>query len=130
MNLRDIDRLVAEHVMGLHIEDGMLTERWIADADYVAQFSEMDPQAPKLGQQIILRNIVPFYSADISAAWQVVEKLKRLNADEDIHIEHLYGEWAVSTCHTDDWEFNTSAATAPLAICLAALAAYGIETPK
>lgn len=79
---------------------------------------------------------VPLYTTDISAAWEVVEKLKTVNPD----IYHLsralklylhyqgtgYGWWAefeLENDHAGDDQtcWHAQAPTAPLAICLAAL---------
>ncbi len=63
------------------------------------------------------------YSTDISAAWEVVEKIR---VGRDIHIESgLYeGEerWSVSTCYeVGEWKGWISADKPELAICRAAL---------
>jgi len=69
---------------------------------------------------------LPPYSTDIAAAWTVVEKLIERTPEEDIHIEHLHGEWAVDcfySVHFGGWDECVLAETAPLAICRAALIA-------
>lgn len=100
MNLRKIDALVAEHVMG-HAYDAL---------------------EPK-----------HCYATQISAAWQVVEKLQNSTEAPPFRLTQLYdGIWH---CHfdgkgTEVYGGQGYAATAPLAICLAALEARGIEVPE
>ena len=63
---------------------------------------------------------LPHYSTDISAAWEVVEKVGLLN-------EYLLGCWDDGIWVVSDVDGNwyADAVTAPLAICLAALKAKG-----
>jgi len=67
------------------------------------------------------RESIPRYSADIAAAWRVVEWLVANTPNQDFHLEHL-GEsgWSVGTCGREEW---VTADTAPVAICRAALEA-------
>jgi len=72
----------------------------------------------------------PAYSADIRAAWMVLEKLLSILPHEDIHMEHWSdGEssgWRVSTCfEIGEWKEWVEADTLPMAICKAALKAMG-----
>jgi hypothetical protein len=105
---RELDALVAEKVIG-----------WtnLIGSSYDVNFGGRPPGGKW--------DIVPHYSTSIADAWLVVEKLKTLTADGDIHIECLHGEWSVSTCHEEAWKGWSRADTAPLAICLAALEAVG-----
>lgn len=103
MDLHKIDELIAEKVFGLMIKDTSL----------------------------------PKYSSDISAAFLVVEQLQlpfRIENNEDSSYSQdlLSGNW-----HCDIWPLDgdvacVSAKAAPLAICLAALKALGVEcvTPQ
>jgi hypothetical protein len=72
----------------------------------------------------------PFYSDDIAAAWQVVEKLLTILPHQDIHIEHLeHSGWQIGTCFNQQeggWDDWVSGDTISLAICLAALKAVGV----
>jgi len=72
-----------------------------------------------------MHRIVPPYSTDMAAAWEVVEKLRRLGYQGGIH-------WTSSSEAEYECGFGSSlippearqpckAETAPLAICLAAL---------
>lgn len=109
---RELDALVAEKVMGL------APVEWSGDC-LVHGNQETG-------------GIVPAYSTNIPAAWKVVEKL---------HGEHTFGldwlgfegeEWrcVFNWGKDEDRGFaHAVAATAPLAICLAALQAAGVEVP-
>lgn len=86
---------------------------------------------------------VPFYSTDIAAAWLVVEKLaqdgdehpaciqKGLPAygdhDTPFEVYKNYAGYPGWTCYFADYEVCAHADTAPLAICLAAIKAVGVE---
>lgn len=96
MNLREIDALVAEKVMGLH-----------------------DTHAIQYGEKAI-----PNYSTDISAAWEVVEKMMKGEAGPigSLQIDCMWPEWRVKYLDT-----ITRSDSAPLAIALAALKSVGVE---
>lgn len=69
------------------------------------------------------------YSTDIAAAWQVVEHFK----DAEWGLEKRAADPNVFWLLTADRQFHSGrGATAPLAICLAALAAVGVtdEPPR
>lgn len=81
----------------------------------------------------------PHYSTSIAAAWQVVEKLARdgkhlaLQAPGSTDMNECYRtfpKWTADFAYCGSTE--AQADTAPLAICLAALAACGVdvESPK
>lgn len=110
---RELDALVAEKVMGFTVTDWP-TGKELPLAGAMAFLSESQ------------KDRIPHYSTNIAAAWQVVEKLDlsviRLNngrwsAGEAYAFENSYAEFRTTT-HAD---------TAPLAICLAALKAKGVE---
>lgn len=105
MTDRELDAMVAEKVMG-----------WT-----------LHGVAPSGGRVLIAPSGamgIPNYSTDISAAWQVVEKMR----SKRIHFEMgstIPGDWTAY--------FNNDRATdksAPRAICLAALKAVGVEAPR
>ena len=106
---RELDALIGEKLFGIHYE--------FVYNDYMIP----DPEDP------IAYDVCPHYSTEITAAWQVVEKLLSLTENQDIHIEHLGSDdesWGVSTCYElGEWKDWVRAKTAPLAICLAALKA-------
>ena len=98
MNNREIDALVAEHVMGM--------ERW----DSSGMYSEIVP-------------ILPHYSSNISDAWQVVEKI-----EGQILIDRtLGGRWVCEILVNQRTSHMAEADTAEMAICLAALKAKGVD---
>jgi Phage ABA sandwich domain len=119
MNLREIDRLIAEKVMGWKIyADSAGYKFWSINEDDSSR---------------IICSVTSFEpSTDIRDAWLVVEKLR------ETKIFSLYDAWdgddnkifcAVfeynDTYHVVD--YKGYADTAPLAICLAALKAVGVE---
>jgi len=77
---------------------------------------------------------VPRYSRDISAAFEVVEKMRemkrasfRLDTGDGILVDDKVHKAAARFFYAGSpaWVFNAGAGTAPLAICLAALRAVG-----
>lgn len=117
MNLRKLDALVAEKVMG-----------W---KDISGPDHGIDMWQTPEGHRGIRGKDIPSYSTDIAAAWEVAEKLSQL----------CFGLWRVG----DEWECELdsndgrflvagdsvhvfgSGISAPLAICLAALKAVGVS---
>ena len=114
---RELDALVAEKVMGLNIRyptDGNVPREpfyWAKDDDgYEEPFA------------------CPHYSTDISAAWEVVEKLMGsgamfgfvLSVLDDRHTTAVFSE-------TAGHGYRGISEEAPHAICLAALKAMGVE---
>lgn len=71
-------------------------------------------------------NVVPYYSADISAAWEVVEKLYT----ENFCLDRVAGDYRCNFGLIDEYPEWDLADTAPLAICLAALKAKGVDYEK
>jgi hypothetical protein len=119
MNLRKIDRLVAEKVLKQETRI-----KWVVtQKKYEYKFYNVN------GDEIWLP--LPKYSTDIKDAWQVVEKLR----DRYVYID-LTNNDDLYCCELmeQDWEnesryftYYADAETAPLAICLAALKAVGVE---
>ena len=105
---RKIDALIAEHIFGY------LMSKSKTQFDYVYE-PKKDVWGPCYK-----------YSTDIAAAWEVVEKFN----DSFVDIRHWHPEqdsgWHCMI-QTDDTCFEHPADTAPMAICLAALKAKGIE---
>lgn len=97
MDNRQIDTLVAQYVMGLPDKD--------------------------INRRTMVRSDLPHYTTDIAAAWQVVEKLKKHGFYAVIWVKpgivQLY-------CHNEVCTIEEKG-TVPLAICLAALKAVGVE---
>lgn len=98
---RELDALVAEEVMGL------------------------DPEWHK---QVPVGRVTPCYSTDIAAAWEVVEKLCREERYPTVQFAvNVDGKqaWWCSLVNPADVEVHAPAA--PLAVCLAALKAVGVD---
>ncbi|MEK5272570.1 hypothetical protein NSR00_17815 [Aeribacillus sp. FSL K6-8394] len=109
MNLREIDRLVAEKVMGWKIDEQ------VSNDDVVAVFDEKG-------------NWGTFKPTEwIQDAWQVVEKLKITVIPQDDGVP----KWMRYLAEIDNSPFgkyySAFAETAPLAICLAALEVVGVK---
>lgn len=116
---RDLDMLISKHVFGM---------------DLPVVFSCVGPLHEALKEHEPFE-ICPWYSTSIDAAWIVVEKFRSVGFEVDVTArpDLQYGcriapkgEW--NTCRVS----FRSADTAPLAICLAALASMGEKstTPK
>jgi hypothetical protein len=116
---RELDALIAEKVMGIETE-----YRKPCPSD------ERDWLMVKGGGRY---EFVPSYSTDIKCAWLVVEKLRRQGIFLSVipQIDN-YAVYVWSNVGESD-KYNTyplgtlEAETAPLAICLAALKACGVE---
>jgi hypothetical protein len=105
---RELDALIAEKVMGQTLR----------------QLGHVFSQ--RVGDVVPMFEIPPPYSTDISAAWQVVERLVEMRImlsliparyDNGFRWQAKWGEYS-----SDKWD---QAPTAPHAICLAALKAVG-----
>jgi len=108
---REIDRLIAERVMG-----------W-TNLSMIGNRFGTTPEGKT-------HRIVPQYSTDVSAAWEVVEKLRQSGYQGGINwaISELGYECAfVEALHSPDERQTSRAETAPLAICLAALKVIGMS---
>jgi hypothetical protein len=112
---REIDALVAEKVMG-----------------YGAHTKPC--RARKSGLGCACCDKIDYYSTDIAAAFQVVEKMMGDQYDYIFRLDQLCGRqapgrwWAYFDKGLD--RFSGYGQDAPMAICLAALAALGVEPPK
>ena len=119
MNPREIDVLVAEHVLGIKAQMAVDNSGWMywekLDNAWEGQWSRL-----------------PHYSTDISAAWKVVEKMLESNGVYDFGCCNRYGETFSSWFYPNADESYTCSfdKTAPMAICLAALAARGVKYDK
>ncbi len=74
----------------------------------------------KGGAPVLLKEVeeFPCYSGDIATAWEAVARF-----DRALHVRHAEGKWLVAFDGTEP----IAAASAPVAICCAALRAKGIE---
>lgn len=111
---RKIDTLIAEHVT-------MLTSKYVSDFyENGGDTWWYTPEGKSLTR-------IPDYSTDISAAWEVIEKVK-----EFIRVgRNIKGRWWCEIerlsyqGEPDTWFVLED--TAPMAICIAALKAKGIK---
>ena len=142
---RALDALVAEKIFGwvwirslAHYPPprGREWQRELCPGDKVPKPSEAGDWLPAHGDEPanettqIWEGSIPRYSTDIAAAWQVLEHLKTLG---DYPEEVLMLSWNPRSdwwVHSERYprSIEVNAETAPLAICLAALAAVGVET--
>ena len=145
---RELDALVAVSVMGWHKRErisgpdsvfalGTKMERWYApngregavrgtNSEGVVFTNEgLEPDGISAPHPLI--GGLPWYSTDIAAAWQVVEKVR--TQGHFVEIDCLREQYEVyidtNPAHTD--EPSAYAPTAQHAICLAALKAVGVE---
>lgn len=104
---RELDALIAERVMGLErvTTPGGFTVGW-------------RPKGINLGAAPL-----DSYSTDIAAAWQVVEKLKWAEPELQWNDEEQCWYLFLAKCSPE--QIAPSSASAPHAICLAALKAVG-----
>lgn len=100
---RELDALIAEKVMGIE--------------PHIIGIENMMIYLP--------------YSTDISAAWEVVEKMISIRPEKEPNAEFALvqrsKEWLCGYELYESWYCSASALTAPHAICLAALKAVGYE---
>lgn len=107
---RELDALVAEKVMGwTGIENDNL--------DGTDWYAGSPPGSEGHAE-------VPAFSTDISAAWEVVEEVNRKNVYGFRLHNPGNGVWEAS------WNVLAEGMSAPLAICLAALKAVGVEVSE
>lgn len=100
---RELDALMAVEVMGVELKRGL-------------QPHASEPNC---------WHVVPSYSTDIAAAWQVAEKFIRAGGAAWVEGDGHTGYRAGVT--SEKGRFEAEADTAPLAICLAAREAVGHE---
>lgn len=131
-SLREIDALVAEHVMGWTYMDSET-----GTGQKILAPSKSVMRRIQLGG--CLDSLVPKYSSSIEAAWSVAQKI--VDMDEEVRFainiyQSRYEECEIEIRYWDLTDPNDPvtvdkfvlAKTAPLAICLAALKAKGINT--
>ena len=132
---REMDRLIAEKVMGLSVYDG---ERKIVRYEGFHGQHKRTYTIPEIYVRVsgVANYSCDSYSTDIKYAWKVYEKLisdcKSNNGEPDffmLNAYHAYPErgWHIAKIwahHDGDIvEFELTASSAPLAICRAALLA-------
>ncbi len=105
MDLRKIDSLIAEKVMGWKLEEGDTFDYWVFEKD---------------GRKGSIIDRIWKPTKDIADAWEVVEKIRPLGLFK--LTESIEGSW-----WAEIQEYRVYNESAPLAICLAALKAVGVE---
>lgn len=127
MTNREINALIAEKVMGFKIVSSDIEWQTMDNMNYVC----------------LHKKNLPNYCEDISAAWEVVEKIKDMfkekltGCDYFFAIEHCCyptPSWEAGFKYDEPYEGeffldskSVVADTAPMAICLTALKAVGID---
>ena len=109
---RELDALIAEQVMGWTYHPyGNGGGKWLDAAGKQVAFGGLNGGS------------LPHYSTAIADAWAVVEQLS-CTTKQYWTIEY-FSTGCVATFNLNDFEYQSSANTAPLAICLTALQAVG-----
>lgn len=124
---RELDKLVAEHVMEWRIYEGAPAPAWMRETENGLEWVGFWPDEPNeedYGWSFGLLGTAVFMpSTDIAAAWQVVEKLR----NDGYSDYHEYGEdktpWWLFMKPDGHYDYCAEAETDPLAICRAALLA-------
>lgn len=118
---RELDALVGEKVMGFTL-------------DYEFEEITNAPNVKELRSKDDEWGILPNYSTDIAAAWQVVEMFRRgvaghVAAYIEMHVSDAVrgNDCSCSISAPDLAEVVAFANEMPLAICLAALKAVGVD---
>lgn len=128
-DLPAINQLIAEKVMGITVTNGMVREVWPASQEMVDSYSEIDPERPALGEEMVFQHAVDAYTTSIVWAYTVVQKLVAdgwwISVGTDSEHSSVCA-WKKGNTGSEP-DVHYPAETAPLAICLAALRAVGIE---
>jgi hypothetical protein len=133
---RELDALTAEKVMGWklykcinpsHVYEPYLwcsPEDTRVPNDHWPRHRVLDPHETVADT---VTKIIPHYSTDIAAAWQVVEKMLKIGQVNVGYHKLADPSWAcrIFGLEGDLTDIEVYAPTAPLAICLAALKAIG-----
>lgn len=128
----ELDALVAEKVMGCK----PIIVEWPTPIGTIYRYPECQCECRPHGKTdesgFTKEHGLKPYSTDIAAAWQVVEKIGECETPviEQVRILAASGDhwgWAVRFGKLKRGEEHIQAATAPLAICLVALKAVGVE---
>lgn len=122
---REIDALVAEHVMGLkEVGYKKATKHHTAEAIYAETHDVFGSSWPAL---------VPRYSTDIASAWKVFLAVIPKGEIHNTFVGRIDAELVATwrcDIQTADFTIQQNANTPEMAICLAALRAKGIEVPE
>lgn len=133
---RELDALIAEKVMGLEHREWKpyyAPEGWFPREQRGAVGVDGVPMPEGYEPDL------PCYSTDIAAAWQVVERLLSLGFWPDLISSHRsdgqnwrceIDRYTPPDAETDPFPVSAISASAPHAICLAALAAVNAQSPE
>jgi hypothetical protein len=120
---RELDALIAEKVMGLkpkfQVPQLYLNQLYLTQFDTLEQVEQFRI-TPGFAEQIEPKR----YSTDISAAWEVVQKLGNAEIRTYFISEPKFVEVGIYNKSEKEWHYELGE-TAPHAICLAALKAVG-----
>lgn len=129
-SLYELDAIVAEKVMGWQ-NVAPVDNNQVAYL-FCDRFNGNPPQASQIDSPVI----VPSYSKSLDAAWEVVDRLRNspywcsvaIDADSLSVLSPNLVQIEIEMWKNGDPTFQyTESATAPIAICLAALKTIGIE---
>lgn len=137
MNPREVDALIAEHIFdwswhsvsdylqcGFDEVTKCSTDR---DGYFLSPLTYIPNDELKKGWCTYIPQPVPHYSTDIAAAWEVVEKMDCRTIEITKHANSYQCVFAYKEYGRFFYELECD--TAPMAICLAALKAKGINVP-
>lgn len=121
---RALDAEIAEKVMGgVWVPNtGCAGHAWLQ----VGSLTVMERGYPRKSSREVW-DTCPRYSTDIAAAWLMVEKMRETGRYFHLEFSTIRGDWRCEFGTEPD--IDRTARTAPLAICLAALAALS-ATPQ
>lgn len=131
---RELDALVAERVMGLKcrfergVEAAWQDHKPVAWSpnDYIVLSQSGSPEPCfYIPSRMHSYLIVPRYSTDIAAAWEVVEKM--WSSKYEAFVRTFRGQWSASFADNGNIIGQVDAETAPLAICRAVLKAVDAQ---
>lgn len=134
---RELDALIAEKVMGWKRLDAkvFVEKGFNLEPDEIGQIPSSVLAPPDLeipiaaskdssGFRVYCPPIIPDYSTDIAAAWEVVEKVKNKIINRyGFGLEFVSNEWTVGWFAEEGVHLGACSESAPHAICLAALQA-------
>jgi len=126
MTPRERDALVAEKVFGNKVSWFSLH---VNSLGYEENLPDKDGDCP---MQLMLADgewsTIPKYTTDISAAWEVMEKMRKSGCLVSVH--NVFGGYRSTVVPHEHDAFWGDAPTAPEAICLAALRAVGVDVDE
>ncbi len=132
--MENINELIHEKIFGAKwyvLSDGFVEGvpgnklRFLRGNDnYTRDMVDLGKYVPAIGNEPPVSDRIPDYSTDIAAAWKVVEKLMTGGNMVSVNGSNETGEWWC-VVYPKEGVFQESDCTssAPMAICLAALAA-------